>query len=118
MAWVDDRAAHGGRKAYFSGAAWTLDCGCSPFLRRLSMRWTVAGAIGLTLGVATLSVWWRFDADIKLARANVAHGSALIDTRCGPIEYQQVGTGIPLLAVHGSGGGYDQGLAFAGARWS
>jgi 2-hydroxy-6-oxonona-2,4-dienedioate hydrolase len=25
------------------------------------------------------------------------------------------GTGVPLLAVHGSGGGYDQGMAFAGA---
>jgi 2-hydroxy-6-oxonona-2,4-dienedioate hydrolase len=37
----------------------------------------------------------------------------LIDTRCGPIEYQEAGAGVPLLAVHGSGGGYDQGMAFA-----
>ena len=39
----------------------------------------------------------------------------MIATRCGPIEYQEAGTGVPLLAVHGSGGGYDQGMAFAGA---
>jgi pimeloyl-ACP methyl ester carboxylesterase len=60
-------------------------------------------------------IWWRFDSDIKQARARVAHGSVLIATRCGLIEYQEAGTGVPLLAVHGSGGGYDQGMAFAGA---
>jgi pimeloyl-ACP methyl ester carboxylesterase len=52
---------------------------------------------------------------MKVARARVAHGSVLIATRCGSIEYQEVGTGVPLLAIHGSGGGYDQGMAFAGA---
>ncbi len=71
--------------------------------------------MGVILGIAALSIWWRFDADIKLASARVAHGSVLIATRCGPIEYQEAGTGVPLLAVHGSGGGYDQGMALAGA---
>ncbi len=70
--------------------------------------------IGLILGIAALSIWWRFDRDIKLASARIARGSTLITTRCGPIEYQEAGTGVPLLAVHGSGGGYDQGMAFAG----
>jgi 2-hydroxy-6-oxonona-2,4-dienedioate hydrolase len=83
--------------------------------RRLAVAGAVAGVIGLILGIAALFVWWRFDRDIKLASARVAHGSALIATRCGPIEYQEAGTGVPLLAVHGSGGGYDQGMAFAGA---
>ena len=77
--------------------------------------WAVAGVLGLTLMIAALSIRWRFDTDIKLAIERVAHGSALIATRCGPIEYQEAGTGVPLLAVHGSGGGYDQGMAFAGA---
>jgi 2-hydroxy-6-oxonona-2,4-dienedioate hydrolase len=75
----------------------------------------VAGALGFILGIAALFVWWRFDIDIKRARARVAHGSVLVATRCGPIEYREAGTGVPLLAVHGSGGGYDQGMAFAGA---
>ena len=39
----------------------------------------------------------------------------MIDTRCGPIEVQQAGAGEPLLVVHGSGGGHDQGMAFAGS---
>ena len=47
------------------------------------------------------------------AFAHTAQGSVLLPTRCGPIEYQEAGTGVPLLAVHGSGGGHDQGMAFA-----
>ena len=82
---------------------------------RLSVGRAVAGVIGVILGIAALSIWWRFDSDIKLASARVAHGSTLVATRCGPIEYQESGTGVPLLAVHGSGGGHDQGMAFAGA---
>lgn len=43
-----------------------------------------------------------------------AQGSVMITTRCGPIEYQEAAAGTPLLMVHGSGGGHDQGMAFAG----
>jgi 2-hydroxy-6-oxonona-2,4-dienedioate hydrolase len=60
-----------------------------------------------------LLIWWRFDADIEFARNRSTHGSVLVETRCGPIEYQEAGAGVPLLAVHGSGGGHDQGMAFA-----
>lgn len=56
---------------------------------------------------------WRFNSDIKAASATAAQGSVMINTRCGPIEYQEAGTGTPLLMVHGSGGGHDQGMAFA-----
>ncbi len=68
--------------------------------------------IALVLAAAIL-VWWRFDGDMRQARDRAAQGSELIETRCGPIEYQEAGSGVPLLAVHGSGGGHDQGLAFA-----
>ena len=63
-------------------------------------------------GVAAL-IWWRFQLEIRAATNTAAQGSTLIDTPCGLIEYQQAGTGLPLLAVHGSGGGFDQGMAFA-----
>ena len=66
------------------------------------------------LVVAALWISWRFNSDIKAASAKAAQGGVLIDTRCGPIEYQEAGTGTPLLMVHGSGGGHDQGMAFAG----
>ena len=66
------------------------------------------------LVVAILWIAWLFEADIKTASAKAAYGSVLVNTRCGPIEYQEAGTGTPLLMVHGSGGGHDQGMAFAG----
>ncbi len=79
------------------------------------MRHVFPGMIAVTLLVVVVLIGWRFDNDIKLAGVRAAHGSQLIETRCGPIEYQQAGTGAPLLVVHGGGGGYDQGMAFAGA---
>ena len=83
------------------------------------MRWrpagVVAGTVGVMLVVAGVAIGWRFSNDIERARARSAQGSTLLATRCGPIEYQEAGTGLPLLVVHGSGGGHDQGMAFAGA---
>ncbi len=75
-------------------------------------RMVVLG-IGLTVGIVAALVWWRFETDIGAARDKVFQGSTVIDTPCGAIEYQEAGTGLPLLAIHGSGGGYDQGMAFA-----
>jgi 2-hydroxy-6-oxonona-2,4-dienedioate hydrolase len=67
----------------------------------------------LVFGIIAGLIWWRFEADIASARSRIAEGSIVLQTRCGPIEYQDAGAGVPLLAVHGSGGGYDQGMAFA-----
>ena len=81
----------------------------------ISTRRAVFALLSLALAGAALLVGWRFGIDMQRARAHAAQGSVLVQTRCGPIEYQQAGTGVPLLAVHGSGGGHDQGMAFAGA---
>lgn len=69
------------------------------------------GAIGL----AVVTVWaaWRLQHDIALAKAHARQGSSIVQTRCGPIEYQTAGTGVPLLMDHGSGGGHDQGMDWA-----
>lgn len=53
-------------------------------------------------------------ADITAARERIATGSLIADTRCGPIEYATHGEGPPILAVHGAGGGFDQGMDVAG----
>jgi 2-hydroxy-6-oxonona-2,4-dienedioate hydrolase len=82
----------------------------APLLQRrelLAVFWTA-------FAVVIVLVWWRFESNIAAAHARVGQGSVVIDTPCGPIEYQEAGTGAPLLAVHGSGGGFDQGMAFAG----
>ena len=71
--------------------------------------------LAAVLAGAAFLIGWRFSGDLQRARAHAAQGSVLLQTRCGPIEVQEAGTGIPVLAVHGSGGGHDQGMAFAGA---
>ncbi len=48
--------------------------------------------------------------DIGAARRRVSIGSAVAETKCGPIEYAERGKGPPVLVVHGAGGGFDQGL--------
>jgi 2-hydroxy-6-oxonona-2,4-dienedioate hydrolase len=70
-----------------------------------------AALLGCLVGGTVIA--WRFDHDIKAAFRHVSVGSRVVTTPCGPIEYQEAGSGIPLLAVHGSGGGFDQGMAFA-----
>ncbi len=81
---------------------------------RQTCRAALAGVVGALVMTAALLVWWRFERDISRARERAAQNSTLVATRCGPIEVQQAGVGLPLLVVHGSGGGHDQGMAFAG----
>jgi 2-hydroxy-6-oxonona-2,4-dienedioate hydrolase len=83
--------------------------------RRMASTTLVAGVVAVILALAAFWIGWQFDEDIQRARARSSQGSTLIHTRCGPIEVQQGGAGVPLLVVHGSGGGHDQGMAFAGS---
>ncbi|CDX29303.1 conserved exported hypothetical protein [Mesorhizobium sp. ORS 3359] len=46
-------------------------------------------------------------------RDAVSRGSLVAKLDIGPVEYADSGAGIPLLSIHGSGGGFDQGLALA-----
>ena len=74
----------------------------------------------LALGVATGAVvvgggvaWSAYASAIAAARARVASGSTTIPTRHGVMEYALAGEGPPVLMIHGTGGGFDQGLGFA-----
>jgi pimeloyl-ACP methyl ester carboxylesterase len=75
------------------------------------LKWLVLVAMVLVGATALIIV--RFRLDLDQARARAAQGSELVQTRCGQIEFEQAGSGVPLLVVHGSGGGHDQGMAFA-----
>lgn len=75
-------------------------------------RW-IASVIALAVITAIYAGYRRFSNDIAAAHGRVAQGSAIAATSCGPIEYQEAGQGIPLLMIHGSGGGHDQGMDFA-----
>jgi pimeloyl-ACP methyl ester carboxylesterase len=71
-------------------------------------------AAALAAALLAVAAWTHshFRRDIERAAARAASGSRVLATRCGPIEVQESGRGAPLLVVHGSGGGHDQGLAF------
>jgi pimeloyl-ACP methyl ester carboxylesterase len=73
----------------------------------------VFGMVAVAFAAAVLTVRSRFQDDLTLAAERAAQGSVVMTTRCGPIEVQQAGVGIPLLMIHGSGGGHDQGMAWA-----
>jgi 2-hydroxy-6-oxonona-2,4-dienedioate hydrolase len=81
--------------------------------RAASVALAVTAAL-LTLAAAA-AIHAHFARDLAQAHERAAHGAQLVPTRCGPIEVQQAGEGVPMLVVHGSGGGHDQGMDFARA---
>lgn len=76
------------------------------------IRWAAAAAILAGLVVTGLTAD-AFRQDMARAREPLAKGGAVIDSPFGPIEYADVGQGPVVLVIHGSGGGFDQGLAFS-----
>jgi len=73
----------------------------------------IVGIVFTVALVTALPIRSRFERDLAVAADRAAQGSAVLATRCGAIEVQQAGTGVPLLMIHGSGGGHDQGMAWA-----
>ncbi len=63
-------------------------------------------------GIASL-VYWHYHDELDRAREAANRGGLIAHTSAGPIEYAMRGAGIPLLSIHGAGGGYDQGLTNA-----
>src|SRR5688572_6529818 len=51
--------------------------------------------------------------DLRTARARVLSGSRILETARGPIEYATLGKGSPVLVLHGTSGGWDQGISAA-----
>jgi pimeloyl-ACP methyl ester carboxylesterase len=61
-------------------------------------------------GVAAAKVATRYARDVHAARDRYAPLRRSVLTTIGEIEYATIGSGAPLLVVHGAGGGYDQAL--------
>ena len=78
-------------------------------------RWRVlgAGAAILAVAIVTVLISIAYRRDIDQAFKRISTGSQVVQTSCGPIEYAMVGAGMPVLIVHGAGGGFDQGMEFA-----
>jgi 2-hydroxy-6-oxonona-2,4-dienedioate hydrolase len=73
-------------------------------------KWLVAAAV---LTVAAIAVALPFRRDLRAASDRLHGRSEIIQTPAGPMEYAVAGTGAPLLMIHGTGGGFDQGLLFS-----
>lgn len=76
-------------------------------------RRIVVVVVSLALIAVVGAVAVAFRRDMAEARAPTLGRSRLVDSPWGPIEYADVGAGPPVLMIHGSGGGFDQGLAFS-----
>ena len=74
------------------------------------VRWATIALLG-TAALAAAA----FIADIRNAYARVADASTVVSSPHGNIEFKHGGSGPPVLVVHGSGGGYDQGELIAQA---
>ncbi len=68
------------------------------------------GGIGLGLGAWATGAC---RATLAAAEARIARRSNILQTSAGPLEYAIAGRGPPLMMIHGTGGGFDQGLLFA-----
>lgn len=80
--------------------------------RRLLLAAGIAAGAGAAIGAGL--VGRAYAAAMAEAEARLAAGrSRLVRTRFGQLEFAEAGTGRPLLMIHGTGGGFDQGLAFA-----
>lgn len=68
------------------------------------------GIVAVVIAASAL-VFLSYSRELRRARAKARVGGRIAHTAAGPIEYAERGRGIPLLSIHGAGGGYDQGLA-------
>ena len=77
----------------------------------MSQTATLLLAALVVLGAASALVFLAYKDELSHARIAASQGARIASTTSGPIEYAEKGAGIPLLSIHGAGGGYDQGLA-------
>ena len=75
------------------------------------MRYVLAVAAIIILSLA-LGLFYQYRTEISAINQRVLSGSEVLHTDHGDIEYTVRGEGRPILLIHGSGGGYDQGLLF------
>lgn len=78
----------------------------------ISRRTLVTGLGGVALAAGAWGAG-AYRATMAAAEARIARRSSIIQTSAGTLEYAIAGHGPPLMMIHGTGGGFDQGLLFA-----
>ena len=78
----------------------------------MSRRTLLAVFAGSAL-LASVAIGSHFKSALLRSHSRLRHRSKLVQTSSGVLEYAEAGAGAPLLMIHGTGGGFDQGLLFA-----
>ena len=65
--------------------------------------------------MAAVAIWAVYARDMRRAYDRIRRGSDVVPSPFGDIEYAEGGAGQPVLVIHGSGGGFDQGELLAHA---
>lgn len=97
----------------------------SPLAGQVTMRlWKCAVLVIVgALAIEGVALYLTYSRDLQAINARLVAGSQVVETSHGPVEYATLGDDPPVLVIHGSGGGYDQGLLLAkafggeGFRW-
>ncbi len=75
-----------------------------------------AGIMVLVLALlSALALWLWYQRDMRAVNARLMTAASVVETAQGPLAYAMGGEGAPVLAIHGAGGGYDQGRLLAEA---
>lgn len=73
----------------------------------------MAGLVGVAAATGAAFAADAYARDIRAAKARLSGRSSVFQSRFGGMEYAEAGAGAPCVMIHGTGGGFDQGLAFA-----
>ena len=84
-------------------------------MRRLHSQGKVYWIVLSALLIGALSVTVVYVRDMRRAYARVDGATKVVASPYGDIQYTEGGSGPPVLVIHGSGGGYDQGELIAHA---
>jgi len=71
--------------------------------------YTLAGFVAFVL-MPLLIVFPYYQKQMNEAKERIKSESKLLETKFGVMEYAISGEGMPVLLIHGAGGGFDQGL--------
>ncbi len=77
---------------------------------KMRALWVTSAVIAGAGVIFTALTYPRCRREIRSAKARLLAGSTILNTDHGQLEYAVEGEGIPVLSLHGAGGGYDQGL--------
>jgi 2-hydroxy-6-oxonona-2,4-dienedioate hydrolase len=86
----------------------------APMSRPRTRRTRLIATAALALVAAAAAAWLAYRSEIHAAQQRLEGRSTVVESPYGAIEYAVAGQGPPVLTIHGTGGGFDQGLEMVG----